>query len=197
MGLAIFVASCAKNTQSPNNICAPVVFTEGITRQLFVDMGLTIAYSLLASLVVALTLVPMMSAGMLRHSEAKQIKTLGKIQNLYENLILKALKQKRWVLLGALALFLGSMFLSISKGTEFFPSMESTQATITLTMEKGTPLEKTAAKSDEVIEKIEDLEDIETIGAMAGGSTMSLQSGSVALTELWKLSSSPMKRNPL
>ena len=38
----------------------PIVFTEGITRQLFVDMGLTIAYSLLASLLVALTVVPMM-----------------------------------------------------------------------------------------------------------------------------------------
>lgn len=173
-GAGQVAGAIASSTLTTICVFAPVVFTEGITRQLFVDMGLTIAYSLLASLVVALTLVPMMSAGMLRHSEAKQIKTLGKIQNLYENLILKALKQKRWVLLGALALFLGSMFLSISKGTEFFPSMESTQATITLTMEKGTPLEKTAAKSDEVIEKIEDLEDIETIGAMAGGSTMSL-----------------------
>lgn len=46
----------------------PIVFTEGIARQLFVDMGLTIAYSLLASLIVALTLVPMMSAGLLRLS---------------------------------------------------------------------------------------------------------------------------------
>ena len=38
----------------PTTVCvfAPIVFTEGITRQLFVDMGLTIAYSLLASLVV-------------------------------------------------------------------------------------------------------------------------------------------------
>ena len=47
----------------------PIVFTSGITRQLFVDMGLTIAYSLLASLLVALTLVPMMSAGLLRKTE--------------------------------------------------------------------------------------------------------------------------------
>ena len=40
----------------------PIVFTEGITRQLFTDMGLTIAYSLLASLFVALTLVPTMAS---------------------------------------------------------------------------------------------------------------------------------------
>ena len=43
----------------------PIVFTEGITRQLFVDMGLTIAYSLLASLVIALTVVPAMASKML------------------------------------------------------------------------------------------------------------------------------------
>lgn len=42
-------------------VFAPIVFTEGITRQLFVDMGLTIAYSLLASLIIALTVVPAMA----------------------------------------------------------------------------------------------------------------------------------------
>ena len=44
----------------------PIVFTQGISRELFTDMGLTIAYSLLASLVVALTLVPAMGSTMLR-----------------------------------------------------------------------------------------------------------------------------------
>ena len=52
----------------------PIVFTQGITRQLFVDMGLTIAYSLLASLLVALTVVPMMSAGLLRKTEQRESK---------------------------------------------------------------------------------------------------------------------------
>ena len=66
------------------------------------------------------------------------------------------------------------MYLSIQKGTEFFPDMESTQATLTVTTDSGTPLEETAEKSDEVILKIEDIEDIETIGAMAGGSSLSL-----------------------
>ena len=50
-------------------VFAPIVFTEGITRQLFVDMGLTIAYSLLASLLIALTFVPMMGAGLLKKTK--------------------------------------------------------------------------------------------------------------------------------
>ena len=153
-------------------VFAPIVFTEGITRQLFVEMGLTIAYSLAASLFVALTVVPMMSAGLLQKTEEKQSRFLDKLQEGYSQLILKALHHKTWVLLGALGLFLLSAVLSISKGTEFFPSMESTQVTMTITTEKGTPLEETAAKSNEVMEKISDIKDIESIGAMASGSSM-------------------------
>lgn len=155
-------------------VFAPIVFTEGITRQLFVDMGLTIGYSLAASLVVALTLVPMMSAGLLKRAEAKPSKLLDKVQDFYGRMIHKTLKHKAWVLLGALVLFLGSMYLSVKKGTEFFPSMESTQASLTVTTDKGTPLKDTAAKADEIIDKISDIDDIETIGAMAGGSSMSM-----------------------
>lgn len=153
-------------------VFAPIVFTEGITRQLFVEMGLTIAYSLAASLLVALTVVPMMSAGLLQKTEEKQSRFLDKLQEGYSQLILKALHHKTWVLLGALGLFLLSAVLSISKGTEFFPSMESTQVTMTITTEKGIPLEETAAKSNEVMEKISDIKDIESIGAMASGSSM-------------------------
>lgn len=50
----------------------PIVFTEGITRQLFVDMGLTIAYSLLASLFIALTVVPAMASKMLTKTKEQK-----------------------------------------------------------------------------------------------------------------------------
>lgn len=166
------VGAITSSTLTTVCVFAPIVFTEGITRQLFVEMGLTIAYSLAASLLVALTVVPMMSAGLLQKTEEKQSRFLDKLQEGYSQLILKALHHKTWVLLGALGLFLLSAVLSISKGTEFFPSMESTQVTMTITTEKGTPLEETAAKSNEVMEKISDIKDIESIGAMASGSSM-------------------------
>ena len=60
----------AASTLTTVCVFLPIVFTSGVTRQLFVDMGLTIAYSLLASLLIALTLVPMMSAGLLRRTAA-------------------------------------------------------------------------------------------------------------------------------
>ena len=114
----------------------PIVFTQGITRQLFVDMGLTIAYSLLASLLVALTVVPMMSAGLLRKTEQRESKLFVNIKKVYGKVLQKALKLKVLVLLGAFGLFIGSAVLAASNGTEFMPDMESTQISMTLETEK-------------------------------------------------------------
>ena len=163
----------AASTLTTVCVFAPIVFTEGITRQLFVDMGLTIAYSLLASLVVALTLVPMMSAGLLKKSKPKKFKLLDKIRDSYGRVLSGVLRFKLPVLLLAVILLVGSAALAIRKGTAFMPGMESTQATMTITTEKGTPFGETTRCADEVIAAIEDIEDIESIGAMAGGSSIS------------------------
>lgn len=77
----------AASTLTTVCVFLPIVFTEGIARQLFVDMGLTIAYSLLASLVVALSLVPMMSAGLLRKTQQKESRLFLGIQDIYEKII--------------------------------------------------------------------------------------------------------------
>ena len=71
----------------------PIVFTEGITRQLFVDMGLTIAYSLLASLLIALTVVPAMASGVLvRVKEKPEGKIFAGLTKVYEKVLALALK---------------------------------------------------------------------------------------------------------
>lgn len=163
----------AASTLTTVCVFAPIVFTEGITRQLFVDMGLTIAYSLLASLVVALTLVPMMSAGLLKNSKPKKFRILDAIRRAYGKMLGVCLKMKWLVVVLAFVLFGVSMVLALKNGTAFMPEMESTQVSMTITTEQGTPLTETAAVSDQVIESIQDIEDIESIGAMAGGSSMS------------------------
>lgn len=150
----------------------PIVFTEGISRQLFVDMGLTIAFSLLASLLVALTVVPMMSAGILKKTEQKESKLFVKIKEVYGKVLAKALKLKVVVLLAALVLFVGSIALAVSNGTEFMPEMESTQISMTLETEKGTSLEDTAKEADKVMEKLKTLDDIENVGALVSTSDM-------------------------
>ena len=150
----------------------PIVFTKGITRQLFVDMGLTIANSLLASLLTALTIVPMMSAGVLRKTEEKETKIFGKIRNIYGNILEKALDHKGYVIVGAFVLFVGSIALALSRGTEFMPTMESTQISMTLETEKGTSLEDTAKEADKVMDEVGKISDVEDVGALVSTSDL-------------------------
>lgn len=160
-------------------VFAPIIFTEGITRQLFVDMGLTIAFSLLASLVVALTFVPMMSSKVMRKATEKKHPILEKVQDAYGRFLRQALRFKPIVFVLSAVLLVVSAMLSLSRGTAFMPEMESTQATITITPHGEVEFQELTELSDEVIDRIVDLEDIETIGAMAGGGgTMSVMSGS-------------------
>ena len=159
-------------------VFAPILFTEGITRQLFVDMGLTIAYSLVASLVVALTLVPAMAAGLLKKGTDKKHRIFDKIQNAYALLLRGALKVKFLVILLAVGILVLSAKLAVSKGTEFMGDMESTQMSLTLTTPEGSSLADTSKVADEAIQRIETLDDVEDIGAMISGNSMMSMMGS-------------------
>ncbi len=165
----------------------PIVFTSGITRQLFVDMGLTIAYSLLASLIVALTLVPMISAGLLKKTEEKESRLFIRIKDWYGSMLSKALNRKVLVLAGAFVLFVASGALAISRGTEFMPQMESTEISMTLEMEKGTSLEDTAKAADKVMDRVGGLKDVKDIGAMVSSSNMMGTSSSSNMVEFYAI----------
>ena len=156
----------------------PIIFTEGITRQLFVDMGLTIAYSLFASLLVALTVVPAMAAGMLsRTKPQKESKFFGRLMGIYEKILELALRFKPVVLIIVLALLIISAVASFSKGIAFMPDMDSTQITMTLTLPKDTPLTETAEVTDAVVERLMTMDEIVDVGAMASTSSMGILTG--------------------
>ena len=162
----------AASTLTTVCVFLPIVFTSGVTRQLFVDMGLTIAYSLLASLLVALTLVPMMSAGLLKKTEDKESRFFIRVRSIYGNMLRGALKYKILVILGALFLFVGSIALELTRGTQFMPDMESTQISMDLETEKGTSLEETAKIADEVMERVGGIKDIEDVGGLVASASM-------------------------
>ena len=156
----------------------PIVFTEGITRQLFVDMGLTIAYSLFASLLIALTVVPAMGAGLLSKTKIhEEGKLFGGLMKVYEKLLSFSLKFKPLVLLLVIVLLVVSIMASFSKGIAFMPDMDSTQISMTLTMPKDTPLTDTAEVTDEIIEKIMEVDEVTDVGAMASTSSLGMLSG--------------------
>lgn len=151
-------------------VFAPIVFTEGITRQLFVDMGLTIAYALLASLIIALTFVPMMGSKMLNKTKDIRHPWFDKFQEGYGVVLEKLLHVKPLVLLVMVVLLVVSAKASMSKGTAFMPDMESTQMSVEITPPEDAEFEDACKLADQVTEKIQSIEDVESVGAMAGGS---------------------------
>lgn len=159
-------------------VFVPIIFTEGITRQLFTDMALTIAFTLGASLLVALTLVPAMAAGLLKNTKEIKHGFLDKVKAGYAKLLRVALRFKPVVFLLAIVLLIGSIFAAFSRGMSFIDmDMETDQMTVTVEAKEDETLtfEELKALSDEVVDKISTIDGIDTIGAMAGGnSTFSL-----------------------
>ena len=159
-------------------VFAPIVFTEGITRQLFVDMGLTIAYSLIASLVVALTVVPAMSSKILtRTKEQKDGKFFTVFTRGYSRLLSGALHMRSLVIVIAVAMLGISVAAAWTNGTAFMTDMDSTQVTVYVTLPEDATLAETGAVSDQVVERLLAMEDIVNVGAMASSSSMSMLTG--------------------
>ncbi|MBR1866464.1 MAG: efflux RND transporter permease subunit, partial [Lachnospiraceae bacterium] len=174
-GAGQMVGAITASTLTTVCVFLPIVFTSGITKQLFTDMGLTITYSLLASLVVAITFVPMVASRTFEKVSEKENHLMTRISNWYAGILPGVLDHKAVVLLIALVLFGLSTALSLSKGFSFFPGMDSTQMTMTMTMPEGTKtLEETAALSDQILDEVLEIEDIQTVGAMVGGGSMAM-----------------------
>lgn len=160
-------------------VFAPIIFTEGVTKQLFVDLALTLAYTLGASLLVALTLVPAMSAGLIKRKPKKESKIIAAVQRAYGRAIQWVLRFKWLVLAGSVVLLILFAALAAGRGFSMMPDMESTQMTATLTMDNGTKLADTKKASNQVVEKIREISDVESVGAYTGtGSSMSMLTGS-------------------
>ncbi len=166
------------STLTTVSVYAPIIFTDGITRQLFVDLALTIAFTLAASLLVALTFVPAISAGLLKKTTTKKHPFFDSFKEWYGRVLAVCLRFKPIVLVVAVVLLIGSGLLCVSRGMTFMDmDMESNQISLTIKAKEDEKLEfdELTAMSDEVISRISDIEGIDTIGATAGGnSTMSL-----------------------
>ncbi len=158
----------------------PIVFTEGLTRQLFVDMGLTIGYSLMASLIVALTVVPAMASKTLSKTKtAKESRFFKAMTNGYGKLLSWSLQAKSLVIILAVALLVVSVAAAISRGTAFMPAMDSTQLTVTVNLPEEATLQDTADVTNQVVERILEIEDVKDVGAMSSsGGGVSLMGGS-------------------
>ncbi len=162
------------STLTTVSVFLPIVFVHGITRTLFQDMALTIGYSLLASLIVAITLVPAMAQGMLKKQKKKKNNNgESKLVLGYRRLTAFTLDHKVLLILGSVILLAGSAYLSLSMGFSYMPSMDSTQISMTVTMPDEADFETASKTSDEIIKRLNTVDDINTVGAVVGSNVLS------------------------
>lgn len=156
----------------------PIVFVEGITRQLFTDLALTMTYSLMASLIVSLTLVPAMASGMLRKEHTTKAGFLEtKLLPAYEKSARWALNHKALVLSFCAVLLVVTAVASLVRGFIFMPTMDMPNISVSITMPEESTMEEAVELSDEVLQRISQVEGIATAGAMMNSGTGLLGGG--------------------
>jgi HAE1 family hydrophobic/amphiphilic exporter-1 len=136
----------------------PVVFVPGIAGILFRDMALTVVFSLLCSLLVALTLIPLLASKILHIKRRERAGTVAAAVTTYEKLLRWALSHRLATILVAVALLASSIFLvfSGSIGTEFTPASEPGEFGVTVETPVGSRLEvtqKAVAQVEEIIRR--------------------------------------------
>lgn len=171
----------------------PIVFVEGLASIIFKPMALTISFAIFCSLMVALTIIPLMSSRMLSdRSMAIKPDSAGRIvratnrfgswlDNLgekYKEVLKKALSRRRAVIITVTVLMIASLACIPLVGAEFLPSSDSGEISVTVETDKGSKLDATYEISRQVEEKLRSFPEVETIFASVGASgTMLMDSG--------------------
>ncbi|MCR1834319.1 efflux RND transporter permease subunit [Oceanobacillus caeni] len=159
----------------------PMVFVEGIAADLFMPLGITVAFSLIASLVVAITLVPMLSSKLL----AKSMEDKGRrywfdrfldwLRNKYSNALKKVLKYCKTSVFVVILLIVGSLALTPLIGAEFIPASDQGQAMINVETEPGTKFEytyKIVEQVNEVLAGYDEVLDVSYVVVSSSGGMM-------------------------
>ncbi|MFW5718917.1 MAG: efflux RND transporter permease subunit [Halanaerobium sp.] len=148
----------------------PVLFVEGLAARLFKDLAFTVAFSLLASLIVALTLIPMLASKILKLSqkEIERQKKEGRIISIYKALLTKALNH-RWVVVIILVILLGgSIMLLPLIGFEFMPAADQGAFAISYTLPVGSSLEESNRAAVEIEEILSEIPEVDIMMTTVG-----------------------------
>ena len=147
----------------------PMIYTSGLVRDLMGPMAMTIVFCLLASLAIAMTVVPAASSTVLKNAKAKEHPLFDKVLDAYGKALAWCLKVKAVPILAAVGLLGLSLFLVLRMGIVVIPDMTMNQIEGTLKYSEDTTKEEAYATTDEVIERLLKVEGIGSIGVMNGG----------------------------
>ena len=176
--------SIVSSTLTTICVFLPLVFTTGMVRELLSDMAWTITFSLMASLVVALTVVPCAGSTVLKKQKDIKHPLFDKVLNGYEKLLRFCLRRKAVPLALAIALLGVSVWRVATMGVVMIPDMNSNQLTITVNVPDDTAKEDAFATADSVMDAVMTVDGVDTVGAMSGSSnSMVAMAGSNTATD--------------
>lgn len=149
----------------------PMIYTTGIVRELMMPMCLTIIFCLLASLLIAMTVVPASGSTLLRKSKPKEHPWFDKIQELYGKSLEFCLRVKVVPLLLAIGLLVFSIWQVARMGIVLIPEMTSNQLEATVNYPEETTREDAYAKTDELMNRFLEIDGVDSVGIMSGNGT--------------------------
>ncbi|MFZ5945130.1 MAG: efflux RND transporter permease subunit [Bacillota bacterium] len=171
----------------------PIVYVEGLASQLFRPLALTVSFSLVASLIVALSFIPMLSSKLLIVEEngnghgksqnplqrlsKKWAQLLGKLDVKYQGLLGFALNRRKTVIIFTLIMFIASCALIPMVGMEFLPKQDNGYFTVDIQLPNSSLLEETTLVVNKVEKVVASMPEVESIfisvgnqgGMMTGG----------------------------
>ena len=142
----------------------PVVFSSSIVKSLMQPMSLCIGYCLMASLIVALTVVPAAASTVLKKAEPKQLKWFDKIQDKYAKSLEWCFRHRALPLLAAVVLLAFCGWRVFSMGVELLPTITSNEAIVTLSTTKDLSKEDSYAIAGKAMEAMLEVDHVEEVG---------------------------------
>ncbi len=148
----------------------PMVFASGIVGQFARPLGLTVTIALFASLLIALTMIPMIASRFLKVKKvSEESKTFAVVQETYKRILEKALRHRILTVSGGVGLFIISLLIfSFFVGGEVLPKLDEIYSSAIIRMKPGTKLDETYGFVEKVEKAIMELPEFRSIISMAG-----------------------------
>ena len=193
VGMAVFAS-----TLTTVAVFLPIVFVQGVVSTIFRELAMTFAISLMASLLVSLTLVPTLSAKLMKAGGIPEGRTgvkglidrfsrgfdkiFGRIEAVYKKFLHYALHHRKTVMVIATLVFVLSAASALSLGGEFMPQSDVGQLTISATLPDGAKIEDTESTVNQIEKKLEKIPEIKTVFTQIGSGGVFSRGGKTANT---------------
>lgn len=146
----------------------PMVYTTGTIAQLLIPFAFTISYALMASLIVALTVVPTMASILLKKTRERKLNWFDKLKNFYAKTLGFSLRHKYLPILVSVVLLGICVFQTFSTGITMIDSSESNQITVTLTLDSDTSKKEAFKTADKTLDAIMKIKGVSKVSALDG-----------------------------